>query len=250
MEGSGRVATVIGAVVAVVLQVVVAPNVSLGFAVPDFLLAYAVVVAVARAEHAGPALPFVLGLIFDLLGGGPVGAMAFVFVLVTFLASKAYSLLDNGTHAGPALPFVLGLIFDLLGGGPVGAMAFVFVLVTFLASKAYSLLDNGTMFMPIALVVASLFTGEVLYGALLLLGGSASGVLDAFVYRSLPCALYDCVLGLVMYPLCVRFMAQGGSCIRCACASWRKGGTPNPECRWSASEGGAPRCLSPSPQLS
>ena len=38
-----------------------------------------------------------LGLIFDLLGGGPVGAMAFVFVLVTFLASKAYSLLDNGT---------------------------------------------------------------------------------------------------------------------------------------------------------
>ncbi len=164
MEGSGRVATVIGAVVAVVLQVVVAPNVSLGFAVPDFLLAYAVVVAVARAEHAGPALPFVLGLIFDLLGGGPVGAMAFVFVLVTFLASKAYSLLDN-----------------------------------------------GTMFMPVALVVASLFMGEVLYGALLLLGGSASGVLDAFVYRSLPCALYDCVLGLVMYPLCVRFMAQGGN---------------------------------------
>jgi len=36
-------------------------------------------------------------------------------------------------------------------------------------------------------------------------------VLDAFVYRSLPCALYDCVLGLVMYPLCVRFMAQGGN---------------------------------------
>ena len=40
-----------------VLQVVVAPNVSLGFAVPDFLLAYAVVVAVARAEHAGRRCP-------------------------------------------------------------------------------------------------------------------------------------------------------------------------------------------------
>ena len=189
MEGSGRVATVIGAVVAVVLQVVVAPNVSLGFAVPDFLLAYAVVVAVARAEHAGPALPFVLGLIFDLLGGGPVGAMAFVFVLVTFLASKAYSLLDN-----------------------------------------------GTMFMPIALVVASLFMGEVLYGALL----CSAGLRRACLMRScIGAFLARCTTACSV-----------SSCIRCACASWRKGGTPNPECRWSASEGGAPRCLSPSPQLS
>ncbi len=164
MEGAGRVATVVGAIAAVALQVLVAPNISLGFAVPNFLLAYTVVIAVVRAEGSGPVMPFLLGLIFDLVGGGPVGAMAFVFGLVSFLASKAFSLLDN-----------------------------------------------GTLFMPVALVVVSLLAGEVLYGALLLLGGSASGLLEAFAYRSLPCALYDSVLGLVMYPLYMRFAAQGGT---------------------------------------
>ena len=164
MEGTGRIATVVGAFIAVLLQVIVAPNIALGFAVPDFLLAYTVVIAVVRGEDAGPVLPFLLGLIFDLVGGGPVGAMAFVFVLVSFLASKAICLLDN-----------------------------------------------GTAFMPIALVVVFLLAGEVLYGTLLLLGGQASGIVDAFLYRSLPCALFDCVLGLVMYPLCMRFAAQKGS---------------------------------------
>ncbi len=50
----GRVATVVGAIAAVALQVLVAPNISLGFAVPNFLLAYTVVIAVIlRAEGSG-----------------------------------------------------------------------------------------------------------------------------------------------------------------------------------------------------
>ncbi len=160
MEGSGRVAAVVGGAVAVLLQLIVAPNIAIGSIVPNFLFAYVVVVAVVRADTWGPVMPFVLGLVFDLAGGGPIGAMAFVFVLMTFLASRAFLLLDN-----------------------------------------------GTLFMPIALVVFSMLFGEILYGVFLMMCGMGVGLLEALAYRGLPCALFDCVIGLVMYPLCVRFMA-------------------------------------------
>ena len=52
-------------------------------------------------------------------------------------------------------------------------------------------------------------TAEMLYGALLIgLGLSASPV-DAFLYRALPCTLYDCVVGLVLYPIIARLLASG-----------------------------------------
>ena len=141
-----------GAVVALLLQIVVAPNIALFSAQPNFLLAYVLVVAIARPLDAGPVLPFALGLVCDLLGSGPVGGYAFLFVIVSFIASRAFSVT-------------------------------IFVVATFAA--------------------------EMLYGALLIgLGLSASPV-DAFLYRALPCTLYDCVVGLVLYPIIARLLASG-----------------------------------------
>ena len=45
-------ATFIGALVAVVLQVAVAPNIALFGAVPNFILAYCLVIAIARPQSA------------------------------------------------------------------------------------------------------------------------------------------------------------------------------------------------------
>ena len=106
-EGRGVVAAGLGAVIAVLLQVVVAPNIALASALPNFVLAYALVLAVVRPDRTGPVLAFVLGLVFDLLGSGPVGAMAFLLVLVTFLASRAFSVLDNDTLFMPVTIFVV-----------------------------------------------------------------------------------------------------------------------------------------------
>ena len=69
------IAVAVGAVVAVLLQVVVAPNIALFGAMPNFVVAYALLVAIVRPMAAGPVMPFVLGLVFDLVSGGPVGAM-------------------------------------------------------------------------------------------------------------------------------------------------------------------------------
>ena len=127
------IAVAVGAVIAVLLQIVVAPNIALFGAMPNFVVAYALLVAIVRPATAGPVMPFVLGLVFDLVSGGPVGAMAFLLVLMTFLAARAFAVLDN-----------------------------------------------DTLFMPLVIFVAATVLVE---------------------------ALYDCVIGLVLYPLAARVLA-------------------------------------------
>ena len=158
--GREGIVIAVGAVVALLLQIVVAPNIALFSAQPNFLLAYVLVVAIARP-------------------------------------------LD----AGSALPFALGLVCDLLGSGPVGGYAFLFVIVSFIASRAFSVLDNDTLFMPLVIFVAATVLVEALYAAFLLALGFDASALDVFLYRALPCALYDCVIGLVLYPLAARVLA-------------------------------------------
>ena len=105
--GREGIVIAVGAVVALLLQIVVAPNIALFSAQPNFLLAYVLVVAIARPLDAGSALPFALGLVCDLLGSGPVGGYAFLFVIVSFIASRAFSVLDNDTLFMPVTIFVV-----------------------------------------------------------------------------------------------------------------------------------------------
>ncbi len=88
---------VIGAIVTLLLQVVVAPNIQIFTAEPNFVLCYVIVVSVAGARSVGYIMPFVLGIAYDLAGEGPVGAMAFVCVAAAFFAALLMRLLDNET---------------------------------------------------------------------------------------------------------------------------------------------------------
>lgn len=92
-----RIVQVVLAVVAVLLQVMVAPNIQIFGAMPNFVLCWVVAVAVANARAAGYVMPFLLGLAYDLVGSGPVGGMALVCVASTFVASLLLRLLDNET---------------------------------------------------------------------------------------------------------------------------------------------------------
>lgn len=159
-EERGGLVVLIGAVIAVVLQMVLAPNIALFGAVPNFMLAFTLVVAILRSQQSGVLLPFVMGMAFDLLGGGPVGAMAFLLVLASFVVSSAFSVLNN-----------------------------------------------DTLFMPLVLLVIATLAVEMLYGVFLMWFGMDVSAVQAFAYRSLPCALYDAALGLLMYPLAMRVMS-------------------------------------------
>ncbi len=152
----------VGCFVAFVLQIAIAPAVALFSAQPNFLLAFAVVIAIVAP----------------------------------------------GT-AGPILPFVLGLLYDLTGSGPVGGMALLLVIACFIASRAFMVLDNDTVFMPIAIFVVVALVVEMSYGLLLMACGLSANPVEALLNRALPCALYDCAVGLVIYPIMARLLAGG-----------------------------------------
>ncbi len=86
---------IVGSLVVIVLQLFLAPYIRVFAAVPNFLVAFTLAVAVVRPTSFSCILPFVLGLVFDFVGGGPVGAMAFTLTLVSTLASRLFQHVDN-----------------------------------------------------------------------------------------------------------------------------------------------------------
>lgn len=165
IEPKERIALVVGAVCALLLQIVLSPNIAIAYAMPNFVAAYVLVVAVLRP------------------GRPPL-----------------------------ALAFVLGLAYNLFAGGPVGAMAFLLVLAAFIASRAFQVLANDALLMPLATLVVASVAVEFLYGALVVATGSTDvGLLDALVTRALPCALYDCVAALVLFPIVMKLVVRTGA---------------------------------------
>ena len=67
---------------AVVLQVALAPHLSIGGAIPNFLLLAVIGVALMEGPRYGTMAGFVAGLAFDLIGTGAIGPMALVLSLI------------------------------------------------------------------------------------------------------------------------------------------------------------------------
>ncbi|WP_165246629.1 rod shape-determining protein MreD [Adlercreutzia sp. ZJ141] len=153
---SAGVMKAVGAVIALILQVALAPNIALFGSFPCIPLVYVMALGVADPANASIALSFLTGLACDLLGSGPVGALAFLFLLA---------------HVATARVFLV--------------------------------LDNDALFMPFAIMFAGMFAVETLYGFLLVALGLPVSLLDAFLNRAAPCALYDCVVAVIVYPLLV-----------------------------------------------
>lgn len=78
----------VGALIVVALQLFLGPIISINSVVPNFLLAYTIVCVVIRPEKMHLTFAFLMGLLFDLCFNGPVGAMAFVMVVFSFIVAK------------------------------------------------------------------------------------------------------------------------------------------------------------------
>ena len=110
MAASERIFILAGAVVAFLLQIVLAPYIAIYSAVPNFVVAFSVVVAIARPAAYGPVLPFVLGFAFDMAGGGPVGAMAFSLTLFSYLLARYFDHVGNDSVIMSLAFIALGLL--------------------------------------------------------------------------------------------------------------------------------------------
>ena len=88
MMSGNRVPKIIGIIVAVLLQVLLAPLIQIGAAVPNFVLSYVIALAFAGRGETNYLIAFFGGLAYDLLGIGPVGSMALVCVFAMFACSS------------------------------------------------------------------------------------------------------------------------------------------------------------------
>lgn len=107
----------VGAVVAALLQVLVAPHIGLFSAMPNFPVVFALLVAVVRPSSFGPVLPFLLGLFCDLFCGGPVGAMAFSLTAFSMATATILSRMSNDSRLMAVLVMGFGLLLVELSYG-------------------------------------------------------------------------------------------------------------------------------------
>lgn len=118
------------------------------------------------------------------------------------------AILRPNTRAILVIAFVLGLSFDLMSHTPVGAMAFLLVLFAYVVTRVFNFLDNGSILASVVLYCAAAFTIEIIYSLFMMMFGISAGLMDALLYRALPCALYDCIIALLLYPLMLRVLAK------------------------------------------
>lgn len=79
-----RVTTALG-IVCFVLQLALAPQLSLGNGHINFCLIYALCIALARGGSRGVVVGFCAGLVFDLSTTGPIGLMALLLTICSYV---------------------------------------------------------------------------------------------------------------------------------------------------------------------
>lgn len=99
-----------GAVLAILLQVVLAPNISLFGSFPCIPLVYVLTFAAVSPNSCGPLMPFAVGLVCDLLGSGPVGALAFLFMVASLCIARLFCVMNNDSLFMPLLSMFVALV--------------------------------------------------------------------------------------------------------------------------------------------
>lgn len=79
-------ATIITLLVALLLQVIFAPPLTIGGVTPNFLMVAVIIIAFMRGSKEGTIVGFIAGLLFDLVGTTIVGPMALTLTITGFLA--------------------------------------------------------------------------------------------------------------------------------------------------------------------
>jgi len=142
--------TIAAILAAALLQAGLAPYLAIGGVVPNFLLVVVVTLALVEGPAAGASAGFAAGLIFELLGSGPVGPMVLVLTVTGYMAGLLH---ENMFAEGWLLPLTVlaiasiastlayGLMLDLLGaGGPFVLTFFTKILPEALYDTALGLL--------------------------------------------------------------------------------------------------------------
>lgn len=94
-----------------ILQVALAPNISIGGVSPNFLLLAVIAAGMVNGPNSGAVIGFLSGLTLDMIGIGPIGLWALVFSALGYLTG----LIDRNLYAeGGLLPITVIVITSVL----------------------------------------------------------------------------------------------------------------------------------------
>lgn len=143
-------AAVIAVVIATLLQAGLAPHLAIGGVTPNFLLLVVITLALTNGPMSGATVGFVAGLIFDLLGTGPVGPGALVLSVTGYLVGSLHAQMFAEGWLLPLTVLAVGtlaaevayaLLLGLLGsGGPFWLALFTKILPSAAYNTALALL--------------------------------------------------------------------------------------------------------------
>ena len=100
----------IGAVVALLLDVVISPNLPVLAGNPNFMLAYALVISILSRGGIAYGVAFALGMAIDLLGFGPVGLMSILLLAGVFVVRTYVSDFSGIRGAGSVIALFLVIL--------------------------------------------------------------------------------------------------------------------------------------------
>lgn len=108
--GSIRIMPLAAAVIAALLQLVLAPALTIGSATPNFIVA--VTVAYITFDHEEPhyVYAFVMGLVSDLLCGTPIGAASLGLLICSYAVPYAIDNIGADTPVMTLLIIALGML--------------------------------------------------------------------------------------------------------------------------------------------
>jgi len=78
---------IILAVIALILQIAVAPNIAIFTIVPNIVLVVVCLVSLTASTMRAVIYSFILGFCYDVLSQGPIGVMALLFTIIGFVLS-------------------------------------------------------------------------------------------------------------------------------------------------------------------
>ncbi len=97
---------VVLALLGLVLQFVLSNAIQIGNATPNFVIAFALIIAVVYPVFGSVVIGFLMGLLYNLLGTGPVGGLALVLTIMTYLLMQLFRRME-----APNFFFSLGILF-------------------------------------------------------------------------------------------------------------------------------------------
>lgn len=106
-----KLVPLVSAAIVVLLQIVIAPLIAIYSVVPNFIVAFVIVLSIVRREDSTYLYAFVLGIISDLLSHVPFGLTPLLLLIVSFALSRVFEVLDKSSFAMVMVSCAVALLF-------------------------------------------------------------------------------------------------------------------------------------------